>query len=179
MDKHIQRLIGAISLVKSQYEAYTTINSNQETIVKRAERIYAYELYHQYRRLMEQDEVTDCYLNGEIYKEAKVFNAIDGRSCYPDLILHKNLDKIDEESQYFLCEIKMKDNPTLLDDLEKLTKLSESELNFYYYIFLCVGLTMYELKMKLKNKTFHYNGNIICICVDNGKMEIDELKHIL
>lgn len=179
MDRHIQRLIDAISLVEPKYEVYTTISPNREALVKRGERVYAYELYHQYRCLMERDKVTDCHLNGEIYKDAKVFNAIDGHSCYPDLILHKAFDKIDEESQFFLCEIKMRDNPTLLDDLEKLTKLSESELNFRYYIFLCIGLLMDDLKKNLKNNTSYYNENIICICVNEGKIEFDELKHIL
>lgn len=173
MDEHLQRLIEAIKLVKSNYECYVTKTSNDEKIIKRAERVYAYELYHQYRTLMKKDNIKDCYLNGEIYKDANIFNAIDGHNCYPDLVLHKAFDKIDEESQYFLCEIKMANNQNLINDLDKLTKLSQSKLNFNYYIFLCVGITKIKFMDKLKNKNIgDYDENIVCICVDNSNPDI-------
>ena len=180
MDIHLMRLIEAIKLVKANYECYVTKTSNEEKIVKRAERVYAYELYHQYRSLMERDGIDDCYLNGEIYKNSKIFDAIDGHNCSPDLVLHKEFDKIDEESQYFLCEIKMVDNQALIEDIDKLTKLSQSNLNFNYYIFLCVGATREALKSKLNNKKrkINYNDNIVCICVNNCTPDVFKLGEL-
>lgn len=178
IDEHLRRLIEAISLVKPNYEHYETINIKNEKIIKRAERVYAYELYHQYRSLMKRDNIDDCYLNGEIYKSSTILNNLDNSGYYPDLVLHKRYDSIESETQYFICEIKMKGNPYLIDDLDKLTKLSKKGFGFNYYIFLCVGISMLELSRQIQSSENNYNGEIVCICVNQSKPEMFLLKYL-
>lgn len=184
-DEHIQMLLNAIKEVKPIYIEYVTQVFKKgavRNVVKRAERVFAYELYHQFRKLMSED--CNYYLNGEIWKDNKVFKNSEVESCYPDLVLHGSLGCIDDGTQYFLCEIKMADNPQLLNDLDKLTNLSNTLLKFKNYIFLCVGLNKEQLlrkidfrfKKKLKKK---YNPKIVCICVDIDKtrnINIDTFK---
>ena len=122
------------------------------------------------------------YINGEIWKDKKIINIEKANNCYPDLVLHGSLGCVDKKTQYFLCEIKMSTNQKLLNDLEKLTNLSKSDLGFKSYIFLCVGKSKQELfndilKENIPSKS--YNGDILCICKTKEDTEIFELKEIL
>lgn len=184
---YLKRLKQALFKVENIYMEFTTSfyeGDELQTITHRAERVFAYELYHQFRTLMENEKEENYYLNGEIWKDSKIANVESSYSCYPDLVLHGSLGCIEDGKQFFLCEIKMGSNPNLLNDLRKLTNLSKSELNFQFYIFLCVGMTKKKLSDKIQKKKQclkeKYNGNIVCICKGKGKhVEMFRLKEIL
>lgn len=179
---YLNMFMKALSNVKDiymEYETYQVIGDELQIITKRAEKVFAYELYHQFRKLMPED--CGYYINGEIWKDKKIIDKENVSSCYPDLVLHGSLGCVDVDTQYFLCEIKMSTNQNLLDDLDKLTKLSESGLHFKSYIFLCVGKSKQELSDEImkKNPTELYNGEIVCICKTKECTDIFELNEIL
>ena len=157
VNQYVQMLIQALSKVEECYLGYEDIKLFEDKVEKntiRAERVFAYELYHQFRLLMKED--CGYYLNGEIRKSNKVFKWENQKDCYPDLVLHGNPTCIDKESQYFLCEIKMSTNQYLLNDLLKLSKFFMSDLEFQNYIFLCVGLSKDDMQKKIEESKKEY-----------------------
>lgn len=119
---------------KDQYRCYD--HDNGPYFV---ERVSAYELYHQFRKIMDKNKENyeGVYLNGEPRKEGKFYEklSLEFNSCYPDLVLHKNLREVDPDGQYLLCEMKTIVNFNIIEDLEKLKRLEDCELHFKYYIF--------------------------------------------
>ena len=129
------------------YTDATKIKNSKDPRVVYAERIFAYEFYHQYRRIMDdydekygdESKYHDIQLNGEQIKDAVEFTAIkDGLSTFsPDLILHGSLSNT--EKHYWICEIKMNHNPYPFEDLFKIGLYKTNKVNFKNYIFLYVG----------------------------------------
>lgn len=152
------------------------------------ERVFAYELYHQYRNLMcDNKRYVNYIFNGEQLKDdgfyKDLFKRIKKNQIIPDLILHNDLGSIKRDGQIMYIEIKTIKNPNVFLDLEKLSQLAKSELNFYYYIFIYVDATIDDLVQKLTNlKKKDYNelsDDILCICVkdqDANKIWMKALK---
>ena len=163
----------ALRKVDSGYYMYPIKDDNGKTDRKYPERVFAYEFYHQYRKIMEgkRDVYSGLYLNGEQTKERKVANYIGDFT--PDLVLHSRLDGMCEGSQKWLCEIKMIGSGNPLSDIEKFSKMEK--LNFDEYIFLYAGSCLPNLLLKIQNKikigeiSRESDGNCICICSYYGK----------
>lgn len=177
INEHVQMLVNALSNVSDDYIGYD-VDKNKEKAVKYAERVFAYELYHQFRSLM--GENSEYYLNGEIKKDSKILEWEFNKDCYPDLVLHGSPIHIDKDTQYFLCEIKMDYNNLVLDDLDKLAKLFDSNLHFQNYISLFVGISKEDLEIKIKNqrKERQFNEKTLCICRKNNIIEVFNLESI-
>ena len=162
------------------------------------ERTFAYELYHQVRKIMESKEASkryqSVYLNGEAIKDDKFFtnlyeglsyvykdiNDLKSNKRMPDLVLHKDQGSIKPEGQIYLAEIKMGDNDKALDDLRKLSMFKSSKLNFSFYIFIYVRKTMFELKEELKNiNTSKFSKDIVCLCTKIQKAECYTLGELI
>ena len=156
---------------------------SEEIQSRNEERVFAYELYHQIRKIMESKSASKRYqgvfLNGEAIKDDKFFtNLYEGLSKVykdinedksnkrvPDLVLHKDQGSNKAEGQIYLAEIKMGDNDKALDDLLKLSMLKDSKLNFDFYIFIYVRKTIDELKEELKKiDTSKLSKSIVCLC---------------
>ena len=145
------------------------------------ERVFAYELYHQFRKLMcDNKRYNSLLFNGEQRKDETfyddLFKELEGYDyVIPDLILHEALGNKDiHDGQILYIEIKTVNNENVFSDLKKLSELTKSPLNFYYYIFIYVDGTIKDLKDKVKGvkKKRAYNeldDNILCICVKNNK----------
>lgn len=173
---YIQDLVDAIQKVDTDYYYWKLYNEG-ETKEAYCERVFAYELYHQLRCIMSPCNTAEnigryqgLTLNGETIKDNSFFNNLFSnlyqQRFIPDLVLHKDLGKTDEEGQIYLAEIKMSENKEALDDLLKLTNLSKSNLKFSCYIFIYAGLNIEEFKEKLsKVKTNNLAKDIVCICV--------------
>ena len=162
---YIEDFITALKKVDSMYYTYTT----SKKVTKYPERVFAYELYHQFRIIMarKKDIYKDVHLNGEQTKSREVVEDLE--RCAPDLILHKSLFECSPEGQLWLCEIKMKNNNDAMKDLRKFSKMEK--LNFPVYIFLYAGVTFKEMikqieeeNQKRKIKCAH---KIICISAYN------------
>lgn len=177
IDEHVEMLIRALSNVSDDYIGYDA-NKDDEKVIKYAERVFAYELYHQFRSLM--DDNCGCYLNAEIKKDSKILEWEAKQDCYPDLVLHGSPIHIDPQTQYFLCEIKMDYNNLMLNDLDKLAKLFDSNLHFQHYISLFIGVSKEELKRKIENqiKERKLNDKTLCICRKKHVIEVFKLDFI-
>lgn len=118
------------------------ISSNGNTYL--AERIFAYEFYHQYRLLMESNphRYEGAYLCGEQSKllSIKEDNLEKDNKKYvsPDIVLAGNIENTDEKTQYWASEIKMYGNPKWKEDLPKLSHYSKSSLKFQIVLFIFV-----------------------------------------
>ena len=162
------------------------------------ERVFAYELYHQIRKIMDANPALEryqgVYLNGETIKNNKFYTDLfDGLSEYdssfiegkcnkrtPDMVLHKDLGSIEKEGQIYLAEIKMADNKNALDDLKKLTVLQKSKLNFTFYVFIYVGKDVNEFKEEVKLiDTSNYSKDIVCICTKYQQSTCNILGELL
>ena len=143
---YIDDLIEALRNVDERYYSYTTVKD----VTKYPERVFAYELYHQLRKIMEQksDMYDGIYLNGEQTKSKEVIEGLD--TLAPDLILHKCIYDRQPEHQFWLCEIKMKRNSDSMSDLSKFNKYEP--LEFPCYIFLYAGVSCSEMVSKIQQE---------------------------
>lgn len=176
---YAEDFVNALKEVNKKYICYAIDEEHPEKY-KYPERIFAYEFYHQYRKIMEGNpsRYEGVYLNGEQYKGNKEHPIAEELSkAAPDLVLHGNLSAVNENTQYWLCEIKMHDNEDALDDLCKLKRISQGRLKFRELIFLYVGV-QYESK---KDAIINYKSNHDCfgktICVFYYRD--DETYHIV
>ena len=143
--KYVNDFIAALQEVDELYYTYTTASGEK----KYPERVFAYELYHQFRKIMESkgSEFSGVYLNGEQTKNKKVVPILE--QCAPDLILHKCVYEVQPNNQLWLCEIKMKGNQNATSDLDKFNKMAP--LQFPCYVFLYAGVTYEEMRDEIKN----------------------------
>ena len=169
--EYIDDIICALKLVEKEFIVNVNADADDESKYKYPERIYAYEFYHQYRKIMEEkkEKYDGLFLNGEQPKSSSVWNGLS--SITPDIVLHRKVNEKDEtaEGQKWLCEIKMAGNPGWIDDLKKI-KDKEEVLKFHDYIFLMIGKTREIFKQHLKSshlKKEDVNLETICILANN------------
>lgn len=169
----------ALCNVDRGYYLYSIKDGNGKTDRKYPERIFAYEFYHQYRKVMEnKNNYCGLFLNGEQRKDYQVADYIGDFA--PDLVLHSRLDFILEGGQKWLCEIKMMDSVNPLSDIVKFREMET--LLFDNYIFLyagsCLGNLLQKIQYKIKKESISKktDGSCICICSYYGrtsKLHID------
>ena len=191
---YLEDLCSALEEVSPEYKKWILYNTDasgevKETQESYCERVFAYELYHQLRLIMEpcrghvEERYRELILNGEqvkldnLYKHlfeglsklSEKFKKEGENKIIPDLVLHKNIGTIDKDGQIYLVEIKMGENTNALDDLEKLTLLTKSELYFHFYIFVYVDKSIDELKEMILHKGVDvFSKNIVCICLESN-----------
>jgi hypothetical protein len=178
LNKDVLTLLQAVSNVEKGYLSYADSNANaaDEDIIIQIERVFAYELYHQWSLLKDENLI----LNGEIGK----FYVKD--NCYPDLVLHGGQN--DPNNNKIVVEIKrecmVKGKPdAILDDLEKLSFFLETlennkqQIKFRNYenaVFILLKGKLSEISDALKDEKASgkkISDNIICITY-NEKKEI-------
>lgn len=136
MCKYIEDIIIALGKIPACY----VIESNDKN--RLAERMFAYEFYHQYRMIMENNPQykEGYYLCGEQSKlYSKICNDTEKERICPDIVLSGEVEEIDDEKQYWVAEIKMAGNSDWEADIPKLVKYAKSQLKFQYlfYIYVC------------------------------------------
>lgn len=106
-----------------------------------AERIFAYEFYHQYRKIME--EKPQYYPDGEVFlngEQPKGFEDNFGKvNMSPDIVFHGDYNKVIEDKQYWIAELKMSTNAKILDDIEKLESYCSGSLKFQNAYLIVAG----------------------------------------
>ena len=191
---YLEDLCSALEEVSPEYKKWILYNTDasgevKETQESYCERVFAYELYHQLRLIMEpcrghvEERYRELILNGEqvkldnfykhlfegLSKLSEKFKKEGENKIIHDLVLHKNIGTIDKDGQIYLVEIKMGENTNALDDLEKLTLLTKSELYFHFYIFVYVDKSIDELKEMILHKGVDvFSKNIVCICLESN-----------
>ena len=174
LDEFIKDFIEALFKVDSRYIMYQIRGGegeNESEKQKQYERVFAYEFYHQFRKIMESNpcRYEGIFLKGEACKDNSIYSKVP-RST-PDIILNEDPGKIVEDGQFFLCEMKTAVNSKYYEDFEKLYKFKEAGLNFKEYIFLSIGETIEELRnriSKVKKELTKYDENTLCICINLG-----------
>lgn len=118
------------------------------------ERVFAYELYHQFRKIM--DSFPQLYenlvLNGEVRKNGFNESIICKNHIYPDLVLHRNQTTKSKDSQKLFIEIKSKSfsNEQLENDFKKLITAVSEKLNFEYAVFISINLNPKDVLNELQ-----------------------------
>lgn len=134
----IQGLSRAIESVSKDY-VYDVENKRFHL-----EHVFAYELYHKWRELLNQDNPENLRLNAELtkhYNEEKEYR-------FPDMVLHGDYNNL--KNQIIVCEIKSSKNEIKEDQLEKDIKSLEEGINGLYYhcgVFIYLGYTKNMQKM--------------------------------
>jgi hypothetical protein len=188
-DNNLLFLIKAILNVKSRYVDFYQIS------VERLERVFAYELYHQWSILIdkqnkERNTGDEYILNGETEKTMSHFGKdIVKVRTYPDLVLHKSMDL--PRGQAIVCEIKRRGNFTkggLENDIKKLRDFVcklQNEYTFGFGVFILAGDNMKSIfeKMNLLNWTTRWRGlkskNILLIAYKDSQLQIVSLHDAL
>lgn len=175
---HVQLLINAIINVKKDYLWYndylpkkcTEVNSSKR--YEHLERVFAYELYHQWSILLAKDRC-GLTLNAEITKE--IFDNEKNTHVFPDFVLHNGQGN--DSEQILVCEVKRRqglnsngiknDIDVLIDYLDN-KKFSHEP--FKLGIFILIGEEFEYLKeeiMKIHNigdeRWISFAERILCI----------------
>lgn len=134
--EYLDDFIKALKNVGHEYYAHKYQEHNKtRKVLTYMERVFAYEFYHQYRKIMERkpeiysEEGELLYLGGEQTKT-------ESGKCSPDLVLHGSFNSCDK--QEWVCEIKTCQNAQKFEDIPKLLNLS-SKFAFKNSIFLYIG----------------------------------------
>ena len=183
-DKYFHDFLKALLRVDNRYImwGYDYQEDKGKKGITMVERIFAYELYHQFRTIMDNKEsYKGIFLNGETKKDDSIYSMLYKKICYPDLVLHKDPGSVDPSGQYLLCEIKTAKNSNLFKDLQKLKKLEECGLNFKYYIFLLVLGNFDDIKTNIKNKIKSLSSiskNTVCVTFSGNTIEYCRLEEL-
>ena len=166
------------------------IHYNRTKAIHQTERVFAYELYHQWAcRLCSNKE---WIINAELFKHvdwfytdgnakiSKATNKLNAKKKnyskdFPDMVLHKGQNK---DEQMIVCEIKRKYrlHKDIKDDIDRLclfTKIKDpKEHNDYYQsykcgIFLCFNVgfdnIVDEVEKQFVEKKYENLNNILCV----------------
>lgn len=150
--KYFHILFEAILKVHKKYVTYE-IHAPHEGWEEHLERVFAYELYHQWAKQLEINDAQNLVLNGEVYKHL-VWKTIcydcDSKptikGVYPDLVLHSSQGN--DKNQKMICEIKREVNissEALFADFLKLScylrkkSFQDDFAPFDYGVFILVG----------------------------------------
>ncbi len=208
--EHVNTFFDSLSHIDSEYFVYDLdeekvklLDSNAQTeAIKHTERVFAYELYHQWScNLYRLDIKNEWKLNGELFKHLEWFYSkregteVPKKSgnAYPDMVLHRGQNADD---QMIVCEIKRdyRLDRDIINDITRLytfTRNNDAVNAFKPYkcgIFLAINAdvqlllgSIYHHKRKLKSIIGDSSGNnIICIsCTKDKVISFQSLGEIL
>lgn len=98
-DKYLNDLLVSLTNVDSKYLLWPYGDVDEQM----CERVFAYELYHQWRIISEIFQYDNLIINGEIRKDGSVYRR-NINIVYPDLVLHEQQNNLNQ--QLLACEIK-------------------------------------------------------------------------
>ena len=191
---YLKDIASSITKVDKKYCQWEYQDGSSQKI----ERVFAYELYHQLRKLTNSNpKYKELRIDGEISKE--VYQEIETcgllnlhsskrRHFSPDMVIHYGQTNRKEESQIAIIEIKTREisNSNLIDTILKLNHYIRV-LNFQYAIFISVNTEINKVSKQLRyffddpsGKEWHGRFNrIIIMNYNQRKLEVDTLLGIL
>lgn len=180
--EHLRNLFEAIINVNGKYIKYGEFDESIKEFEtdKPLERVFTYELYHQWSLTKSPDLV----LNGEIVKCTK-----EGKSKYPDFVLHKGQET--DVEQAIVCEVKrfcVLSSESMIHDLEKLLLFTHSGNDnnshtfgnpFAFGVFIVIGCSFATLRNFMSNTNIEKYKEIICIAYhEEGQLEYNKIGKI-
>jgi hypothetical protein len=195
LQKAICTLFDSILNVKKFYLEFE--EPEKKVWFSHLERVFAYELYHQWSRILKREKLfgqSKFVLNAEIGKNTNYYGYVGEGIKFPDMVLHHNQG--DNKNQGIICEIKRKEGFNLKsfrDDIEKLDCFMQKESNYKFAIgaFILVGDTIDEIYNKvaslkesmigLRNtaKTTETQKRIVCVAYNGNTLEFSSLYHMI
>lgn len=176
---HVNIMLTALTNVGMDYLWYKDYPINNPTKVTKEhlERVFAYEFYHQWRKILESLGCT-LYLNGEISKIIRgdmENNKIS--TLFPDIVLHGGQNCTEKRFQLLACEIKRKEGMSPTKFKEDITSLinyiSEeyfTQKPFQCGVFILVGDVINTIKSKKYinklrgiDKIGEFSKKIVCV----------------
>ncbi len=144
---YIQGLSKAIESVPSNYVRNCDKGGDGRFHV---ERVFAYELYYRWKKLLYSDEevLTDIMLNAELTKH---YYSLE-QYGFPDLLLHGGYNVYDK--QIIICEIKSSRNQIEDSALEKDMKSLRDGINVLSFkcgVFIYLGVDVSSIILRLRN----------------------------
>lgn len=135
----------AIKHIEEKYFIWKEWGENS-TVEKMQERVFCYEFYHQFRRIMENNSMYEnLTLTAEI--EKCYAEECDNKARkYPDFVLHEGQDNINQ--QEFVIEVKTKagvNKDNMCTDICKLIQCEE-QLKYKYGVFIGVNMSVQDIE---------------------------------
>lgn len=158
---HFSLLIDAIKNVKEPFIVFKDSLDKRADIILHCERVFAYELYHQWRTLLTSYGIKNLVVNAEPPKILNIDINYETRTeerhkkkVFPDLILHHSQGT--NAAQEIACEIKRTGNSqsSLFADLAKLSCLLDKHRfshPFGLAVFILFGKPK-ETELRIKKK---------------------------
>ena len=195
LQKALCTLFDAILNVKKSYLEFE--EPEKKVWVSHLERVFAYELYHQWSRILKREKLygKDKYvLNAEVNKNMNYFGYTDEGVKYPDVVLHQSQGN--NKSQGIICEIKRNEyfnNKSFREDIEKLEHFvqEDTKYGFAFGVFILVGNCIDDIYKKifaskkglfgLRNTTgtIISQKKIVCIAYDGQGMSFSNLYNMI
>jgi hypothetical protein len=172
MEIYLKHLVLAFANVELDYFSslafgggrFTEEGSEEERkeYTQYVERVFAYELYHQYRLIMENKENKEYYyglkLNAEITKNGFNETILGKQYIFPDMVLHHSQTDNSFENQKMFIEIKANQHAKIEDDLKKMQVAVSERLNYQSAIFIAISHTHNSLTSMIE-KYFNSSTN--------------------
>lgn len=193
LHKAVCTLFDAILNVKKSYLEFE--EPEKKVWVSHLERVFAYELYHQWSNILKREKLLDIYLlNAEIGKNTDYFGSMNDGIKFPDMVLHHNQG--DNENQGIICEIKRKEgfnNKSFQEDIIKLEYFLQDETDYRFAIgvFILVGENIDKIFDKVAylkksiigfrntKKTSEIQKRILCLTYDGKFLTFSNLYHMI
>ena len=162
MEQYLNDVVEAIQKVGSAYFRWNNWQSRTELENNMVERVFCYEFYHQFRKIMERknDIYHNLRLNGEISKIiAEKYQRDISHTKFPDFVLHEAQNTVNQ--QELVIEVKTKNNSEIcsfLSDIEKIDDMI-SQLNYKSGLFIAENIDNETLRQKIERANINSIAN--------------------
>jgi|SRR5690554_571174 len=188
MDIYLKHLVAAFYLVDEKYFSNNAYSGNwreyddksKKEYVQFVERVFAYELYYQFRKIMEAlpTNYKDLVLNGEISKNG-FKNIYKSNTIFPDLVLHKSQGCL--INQELFIEIKTSpliNEESLENDIGKLIIAVGETLKYKNAVFVCINYNykslLENIQQKIKKANYSNYGENHPNLIEKEKFKLKE-----
>jgi len=174
MSIYLKDLWNAFKNVDKKYYsglAFSNFSSKYDELKKEeykqfVERVFAYELYHQFRVIIinNSQQYDNLVLNGEITKNGFDDTVLGKARIFPDMVLHKSNTDNSPKNQKLFIEIKVQPDARIGTDIKKLFVAVSPRLNFENAVFICINNNKVELKIKkhiIKNMDYREDKTLL------------------
>lgn len=187
-DEFLDSLFVAIKKVERKYILWdNTFLNDDNNMISHVERVFAYELYHQWSKLREESEILKNFIiNGELSKDMYLDKS---ERIFPDMVLHGGQGNYTENK--IVIEIKRSANKHICEyikDIENIKKLTgeftrnssegkESKVNGYKHgVLIIEGDESQERFNELSlHKDFCKYSDYIVILYNGEKMSVYQM----
>lgn len=153
MNQYLQDLENAFRLVRINYYRWEALRGNGLNYEQEAENNFSSEIIRHFRNNMERDENRALYNGLDCHFDVRKTRM----HLQPDIVLHESPSN--RNRQIFYCEVKVKTDADLTDDLRKLKIAISNDLNFSNAVIIVVNKALEVVKEDIINFYNDSNSN--------------------